>query len=148
MPAKKHSTSPRLAAGRGAGMSALLAGSGHSPIRSADSSTTQRDLTARTGTKRPSSSPQPRRKKHCSACPIGGCGHTSPKLRWHIYHHLPNILCPQEEHTGPKWSSTLTKQTRGLRLITHFLLGTEKLDSLVTFTNDKWQSVDSPPQRE
>ena len=140
----KQSSSPRPAAGRGAGISALLAGSGHSPFRSADSSSVQPDLTARTGTKRPSSTPQPRRKKHRSACPIGGCGHASPKLRWHIYHHLPNFLCPQEEHTSPKWSSTLTKRTRGLRLITHFLLGTEKLDSLVTFTNDKWQSVDSP----
>ena len=74
-------------------MSALLAGFGHSPFRSADFSSVPSDLAARTGTKRPSSTPQPWRKKHCSACLIGGCGHTSPKLRWHIYHHLPNFLC-------------------------------------------------------
>ena len=127
-------------------MSALLAGSGHSPFRSTVSSPVQPDQEARTGTKRPSSTigNQQRRKKHPSACPIGGCGHASPKLKWHVYHHLPNFLCPQEEHTGPKWSETLTKRTRGLRLIAHILLGSDKLDGLVNFTNDIWQSVDSP----
>ena len=28
--------------------------------------------------------------------------------------------------------------------IAHFLLGSDKLDSLVNFTNETWQAVDSP----
>ncbi|XP_041484417.1 uncharacterized protein LOC121431018 [Lytechinus variegatus] len=126
--------------GRDAGKGALLPGSSHSPFRNPI-----QHEEAKKGTKRPSTfGGDQRSKKHRSVCPIVGCGHASPKLRWHVYYHLPNFFRPQEEHTGPGWSKTLSKRAKALHMVANFLTGVDNIEGLIDYTNKNWHSVESP----
>ena len=119
------------AMGRGAGILSLLPGLANSEGR-------------RKGIKRPSAQLSQKRKKHRSVCPIEGCQHASPKLRWHVYHHLPQFFRPQEEHTGLAWQRVLSYRAQALRQIAVSILGSSNLNNLLKYTQDNWMATDSP----
>ncbi|XP_022111688.1 uncharacterized protein LOC110990915, partial [Acanthaster planci] len=78
----------------------------------------------------------PKRRKQ--SCPIKGCDHTTNKLKWHVYYHLPEYyrISKTTERLQPTYQKL---RVIGLVFLSKTLVGeTVTVSDLVSYANRRW----------
>ena len=86
----------------------------------------------------------PTTKRLRQSCPIRGCTTTSPRMKWHVYSHLPVEFSIYSTEDEPEEEFYDICRLAGLKFLARTILGKNStLRDLMNFTNKNWNAPGS-----